>query len=122
MGHRATTSPPAADPGARVSLLPRAGSICPLSTDSVLDGFGFELETTIGGVVAIDGQVTLDPNAYVDWDLDWGGLHSAAYTQALDITTDLDVSIKKELTGEKEMTLYGTPSRRSPSSWGRCPW
>ena len=70
------------------------------------DGFGFELTTTILDKVDVEGSVWLEPDAYVDWDIGWTGLESAAYTQRLTTSTDLTVSIKNTLDTEVKQTIY----------------
>lgn len=73
---------------------------------SATDGFGFSLTTTILGFAEAEGEIWLDPDAYCDWEIGWGGLESAYYRQVLNTTTDLTVSMKKDYTGTKEITLY----------------
>jgi hypothetical protein len=70
------------------------------------EGFGFDISSTLFDVAEVEGTVWLDPDAYVDWDIGWGGLQSMAYTQTLTTETDLSVSLKKAIGSEKKKTLY----------------
>ncbi len=70
------------------------------------EGFGFDISTTLFDIAEVEGSVWLNPDAYVDWDIGWGGLDSMSYTQVLTTTTDLSVSLKKALSSEKKQTLY----------------
>ncbi|HOT24002.1 MAG TPA: carboxypeptidase regulatory-like domain-containing protein [Thermoleophilia bacterium] len=71
------------------------------------DGFGFSLSTSIANdTIEVEGEVWLDPDAYVDWDIGPTGVRSASYTQRLTTTTDLSVSLKKTLDKEVKQTIY----------------
>ena len=73
------------------------------------DGIGFDVTTTIADKVEIEGDVWLDPTAYVDWDIDWTGVNSVAYTQKLETTTDLSVSLKASIDKEIKQEIYKEP-------------
>lgn len=77
-----------------------------LTRGGATEGFGFDISSTLFDVAEVEGTVWLDPSAYVDWEVGWSGLESMAYTQTLTSTTDLSVSLKKALNGEKKKTLY----------------
>jgi len=69
-------------------------------------GITFTLTAPIGDWAEIEGEITLDPDAYVNWQIGWGGLQSASYRQVLTTSTDISVSVKKTVSGTKEITLY----------------
>ncbi len=73
------------------------------------EGIGFDVTTTIAEKVEIEGSVWLDPRSYVDWDVSWTGVHSVAYTQTLNTTTDLSVSLKASIDKEIKQTIYKEP-------------
>jgi hypothetical protein len=91
-----------------VQLIERAppGVLPVLARGGYTEGFGFDISTTLLDVAEVEGTVWLNPDAYVDWDIGWGGLQSMSYTQKLTTTADLSVSLKKSLTSEKKKTLY----------------
>jgi hypothetical protein len=70
------------------------------------DGITFTLTAPILDWAEAEGSITLDPDAYCDWSIGWGGLDWAYYTQVLNTTTDVTVSMKKDITGTKDITLY----------------
>jgi len=70
------------------------------------DGITFTLTAPIDDIAEAEGKFTLDPDAYCDWDIGWGGLESASYRQVLNTTTDITVSAKKSGTQKAEKTLY----------------
>ena len=70
------------------------------------DGVTFTLTAPIADWAEAEGAITIDPDAYCDWEIGWGGLESAYYTQVLNTSTDVSVSMKKDIDGTKEITLY----------------
>jgi hypothetical protein len=100
-----------AQPGVRLVTGPSAagplsGTGVPVLRGDATDGFGFELTTTIAEKVEVEGSVWLDPDVYVDWEVGWGGVESAALTQTLSTSTDLTVSLKASLDQEVKQTIY----------------
>ena len=91
------------DPG---SAGPLSGTGVPDLRGEATDGFGFELTTTIAEKVEVEGSVWIDPDVYVDWEVGWGGVESAALTQTLSTSTDLTVSLKASLEQEIKQTIY----------------
>ena len=85
---------------------PVPGSLLAVLGGASGEGLHFTLTHTILGFAEGEGDVWLDPSAYCDWDIGWGGLRSASYTQRLDTTVDLSVSCKQDKTGTQETTLY----------------
>jgi hypothetical protein len=72
------------------------------------EGIGFDITTTIGGKVEIAGAITLNPDAYLDWDVDLFPpcVNSLAFTQVLTTTTDLSVSLKASIDKEYKQTIF----------------
>jgi protocatechuate 3,4-dioxygenase beta subunit len=70
------------------------------------DGITFTLTSPIGDWAEAEGSITIDPDAHCDWSFGWGGLDWAYYTQVLNTTTDVTVSMKKDVSGTKDITLY----------------
>ncbi|HET6494853.1 MAG TPA: carboxypeptidase-like regulatory domain-containing protein, partial [Thermoleophilia bacterium] len=78
----------------------------PGPSTGITDGFGFSIDTTILGKVKMKGSVWLDPDAYVDYDLNLSGLHSASYTQTLTTSSELSLSFQQDYSAEEEVTIY----------------
>jgi len=74
--------------------------------DDDSDGITFTLTSPISDWAEAEGAVTIDPDAYCDWSIGWGGLEWAYYTQVLNTTTDVTVSMKKDVSGTRDITLY----------------
>ena len=74
--------------------------------DDGSDGITFSLTAPIGDWAEAEGSLTIDPDAYCDWEIGWGGLEWASYTQVLNTSTDISVSMKKDISGTKDKTLY----------------
>ena len=70
------------------------------------DGITFALTAPIADWAEIEGEITLNPDAYVNWQIGWGGLQSASYRQVFTTSTDISVSVKKDVSGTKDITLY----------------
>ncbi len=97
-------------PGVRLITDPAPPGVLPGSPGrDFTDGIGFDITTTIADTAEVEGDVWLDPTTYIDWDIGWTGLNSAAFTQTLNTTTDLSVSLKASLDKEIKQEIYKEP-------------
>lgn len=72
----------------------------------VHEGVGFSISTVLAETAEIEGEVWLDPDAHVEWQIGWGGVERVAYTQVVTTETELTLSLRKELEKEVKQTLY----------------
>ncbi len=97
-------------PGVRLITDPAPPGALPGSPGrDFTDGIGFDITTTIADTAEVEGDVWLDPTTYIDWDIGWTGLNSAAFTQTLNTTTDLSVSLKASVDKEIKQEIYKEP-------------
>jgi hypothetical protein len=83
---------------------PSLGPSVPLRDAS--GGIGFDLNITLLDTVELQGSVTLDPEAYVSFDVGWDGLNHVAYTQVLNTTTELTATLRAEIQKEIKQKIY----------------
>lgn len=95
-------------PGVRIvrDAAPSMSFLEALGDDDDSDGITFTLTAPISDWAEAEGSITLDPDAHCDWSFGWGGLEWAYYTQVLNTTTDVTVSMTKNTSGTKDILLY----------------